>query len=181
MLEAERIEDWRGQEVQDSDGESLGKLDEVFFDPQSRAPVLIAVKSGLLGRRSSLVPVTDATVAPDHIRVAFSKEAIGQADVGEVPSSDEDFQRLGDAYGVRFRDELRLESASEIEARRAKAEAAQRRAEELEQAARTKADDGEVATQRAQTASRDADRAHEEAEEARRAAAEARAEADRLG
>jgi hypothetical protein len=112
MPEAEHIEDWRGREVRDTAGDSLGKLDEVYFDPESRKPVLIAIKSGLLGRRSRLVPLADATVAPDHVRVAYPAATIEDADAQELPTGDEEFSRLGAVYGVRFRDGLQLTSAT---------------------------------------------------------------------
>jgi len=55
MLEVEHIEAWRGQEVHDTHGESLGKLDEVFFDARTGEPLLLSIKSGLLGRHYGLV------------------------------------------------------------------------------------------------------------------------------
>ena len=61
MVSIERLEDWRGQQVFDRAGESLGKLDEIYYDAASGQPVLIAVKSGLLGRKSSLIPLDGTT------------------------------------------------------------------------------------------------------------------------
>lgn len=73
--------------------------------------------------------------------------------------SNQDLARLGDAYGVRFREQLQLESASELERRWAEADAARRRAEELEAAALDKHQQRQAASQRAQAANTDADEA----------------------
>lgn len=179
MLEAEHIEDWRGQEVHDTHGESLGKLDEVFFDARTGVPVLVSIKSGLLGRHSSLVPLADATVGRDYIRLGYAKSTIDNVDASELPISDHDLARLGDAYGLRFREQLQLESATELESRAAEAEAARRHAEELEAAAREKHEQHQAADQRAQAANVDADETARDAAQAQRDAAAARAEAER--
>ena len=79
MVQVQRIEDWLGQQVVDRDGEDLGKLDDVFYDTESGAPVLISIKSGLLGRKSAVVPLDGATVDRDHLQVAHTKETIETA------------------------------------------------------------------------------------------------------
>ena len=57
MINAEHIEDWRGKEVVDPDGVSLGKLQEVFYDKGTQTPILLAAKGGLLSRKVKLIPV----------------------------------------------------------------------------------------------------------------------------
>jgi sporulation protein YlmC with PRC-barrel domain len=183
MIGVEHIEDWRGKTVIDPDGEQLGKLEDVYFDSVSGTPLLIAVKSGLLGRKSTLVPVNDATVGPDHVRVTHRKEAVeGAAGVGgEGAPDDQQLAELGSAYGLKFSDRVRLESATERETNHAEAEAARLRAEQLEAEARQKSSDREAAHERADAAGDDAGRAEREAEAAREAAEQARQQADRYG
>ena len=48
----ERIESWSGQDVLESGGEKVGRLDEVYYDPATSEPVLLSVKHGLLVVRS---------------------------------------------------------------------------------------------------------------------------------
>ena len=125
MIGIEHIEDWRGQAVVDRDGETLGKLDEVYYAPGTDRPVLIAIKSGLLGRKASLVPLHGATAGRDHLQVAHDKATIdGTADIhrGDTPSTEE-LAALGEAYGIRLASDQPLESASDLQARRAEAEA----------------------------------------------------------
>jgi sporulation protein YlmC with PRC-barrel domain len=183
MIGVERIQDWRGQRVIDPDGEELGKLDDVFFDTVSGMPMLIAVKSGLLGRKSTLVPVNDATVGPDYVRVTHRKEMVDRAGAigGETAPDAERLGELGTAYGLKFSDRVQLESATERETNQAEAEAAQARAARLETEAQQKHSAHEDARARAQSAGTDAGQAEREAEQAGRAAQEAREQADRYG
>jgi len=183
VIGVEHIEDWRGQAVIDPDGEQLGKLDEVFFDAGSGTPLLIAVKSGLLGRKSTLVPVVDATVGPDYVRVTHRREAVDRAaGIGdEAPLEADQLGALGSVYGLKFADRVRLESATERDAQRAEAGAARARAEELEADAEHKRVAREAAQEQAAAAGDSAGRAEREADDARQAAADAREHADRYG
>ena len=104
MIGIEHIEDWRGQVVVDRDGETLGKLDEVYYAPGTDRPVLIAIKSGLLGRKASLVPLHGATAGRDHLQVAHDKatiESTSEIHRGDTPSAEE-LNALGEAYGIRL-------------------------------------------------------------------------------
>jgi sporulation protein YlmC with PRC-barrel domain len=181
MIGVEHIEEWRGHQVLDAAGEQLGKLEDVLFDSGSGTPLLISVKSGLLGRRSALVPVDGATVGPNYIRVAHRKEEVDRVDAFDGVPDAEQLGALGGVYGLEFSDRVRLESASQRETNRAEAEAARARADQLEAAAQRKLAAHEAAHERAQTAGDDAGRAEREAAEARQAALEAREQADRYG
>jgi sporulation protein YlmC with PRC-barrel domain len=183
MIGVDHIEAWRGQQVYDADGTQLGKLDDVYFDSASGTPLLIAVRSGLLGRRSNVIPIDGAVVGPDYVRVVYRKEAVDRAaDAGGdgVPDA-EQLSALGAAYGLAFSERIRLESAGEVEANRAEADAARRRADQLEAAAQEKLSVRDAARQRADGATDDATQAEREAESAREAALEARRQADRYG
>jgi len=182
--EVEHIEGWKGQGVIDSAGAELGKVDEVLFDSTSGSAVLLAVKSGLLGRHSTLIPVQGATFGRDYVRVAHSQATVDSASQRQSQSSGgtpnrEELTALGDAYGVRFPDQLGLETVAEMQARKAEADAARQRAEELAATAREKLDQRDAAGERAMGAKTEADQAQQEAEEARRAALEAREQAQR--
>lgn len=181
MIAAEHIEDWRGKEIRDADGQSLGKMQEVFFDAGTGTPLLAAIKSGLLGRHTKMIPIDGAVVGPDYLRVVHAKQAVEaspNAD-GDAPPDAVALDEIGKAYGLQFSAQVRLESATAIEKRRAEAEAARRRAEEAEAAAREKAAAVEAARSRATGASAESQRAEQEAAEAHEAARRARIEADR--
>jgi len=68
MLSIEQVEEWVGQEVVDVDGERVGKLDEVYYSTTTNEAVFAVVKSGLLGRHSSLVPLAGASVGREYLK-----------------------------------------------------------------------------------------------------------------
>lgn len=181
MLNVERIEEWRKQDVLDSEGEKIGKLDEVYYDTGGDGEaIFLSVKSGLLGRHTALVPLTDASVGRDYIRVGYTREQIEQADSrdpeGEI--SRESVASASAAFGLELPEGLEVESASLINERRARAEEARQRAEELEAQARERADEHANAEHEADEAAAKAREAEDEKRQARSAAEEARAAAD---
>jgi hypothetical protein len=176
VTEVERIDEWRGQTVHDADGERIGKLDEVYYDRDSGEPVLLSIKSGLLGRRATLVPVAGASVGRDYVRVPHGGEQLKRAQgnrPGQVLGAEET-RGVADIYGLELPGGAELESASLIEQRRAAEVEARRRADELEQEAYEKADEVKEAHRRADEAARRAGEAEREGELARQAALKAR-------
>jgi PRC-barrel domain len=76
---AESLADWLGKDVLDADGEKVGKLDGVFYDAEVDVPSFVAVKSGLVGKHLTLVPLQDASVSPDFLRLGYRKAMIKDA------------------------------------------------------------------------------------------------------
>jgi sporulation protein YlmC with PRC-barrel domain len=183
MISVENIEAWRGQKVIDPAGEDLGKVEDVFFDVGSGTPLLVSVKTGLLGRKSKLVPIDGASVAPNHVRVAHSKDVFDRADEmhGDGAPGGDELAAIGSAYGLRFADRVQLQSATERDRLRQEAEAARARAEQLEAEAEARLAAHEEARQRVEMAGSDAGQTERDAEAARQAALQARQEADRYG
>ncbi|MGI8558275.1 MAG: PRC-barrel domain-containing protein [Solirubrobacteraceae bacterium] len=180
MNNIEQISDWRGQDVLDSGGEKIGKVDEVFHSAGGGEAAFVAVKSGLLGRRSHLVPLAEATFARDYIRVAFTQQQVEQADGApegtlDPPTAD----RVSALYGMEPRG-VAYESASLIDSRRVEAEEAQRRADELEERAQEQVSQVEAARRDADDAAVRADQVERDGHRAREDAESARAEADTL-
>jgi sporulation protein YlmC with PRC-barrel domain len=179
MINVEHIEDWRGKDVVDPEGATLGKLQEVFYDRDTQTPILLAIRHGLLSRKVTMIPVDGAKVGPDYVRVAHDRTTVDAAPAGvlEPPPNAEELDTIGEAYGLRFSDRVSLESATVIEQRRAEARAARERAAELETQARELAADRDAAHAHAEGATQNASQAHRDAERARQAAEEARQEA----
>ncbi|MGI8801709.1 MAG: PRC-barrel domain containing protein [Solirubrobacteraceae bacterium] len=88
MFDIEAISQWRGQDVLDPEDNRVGRLEEIYHDRQSPAsPGFACVKTGLFGRRLSFVPLAGASMARDHVRVAYPASQIKRA-----PSVDPDGQ-----------------------------------------------------------------------------------------
>jgi hypothetical protein len=79
MFDIERISEWRGQDVLDDEGDRVGRLEEIYYDKHSSSPGFASVKTGLFGRRLSFVPLAGASMARDHIRVAYLADQIKRA------------------------------------------------------------------------------------------------------
>lgn len=177
MPSVEQISEWLGQEVVDAEGESLGKLEDVYYARDRAEPQLALVKSGLFGRKHTIVPLQGATVGREHVRLAYAAQRISQAsdaaqlEPAEVLSGPH-AQQLAGAYGVQLGAED-LDSANALEERRAAAQDAEDRAAKLEAEARERAQDADEAQARAQQRST-------QAAEAEQAAREARVEAEQL-
>ena len=86
MFPAENIRDWRGSNVVDPDGSKIGTLEAVYVDTTTDEPFFASVTIGIIGRHKlTFVPLTGATVAPDHLRVTVAKDLVKDA-----PSIDTD-------------------------------------------------------------------------------------------
>lgn len=181
VINVEHIEGWRGQSVIDPDDQQLGKLEEIYLDKSSGTPMLAAVKSGLLGRHSKLIPIDGASVSRDYVRVVHGKAAVDAAPEAASDGAPDAaaLDAVGSAYGLKFSDRVTLETSGEAEARRAEAEAARARADDLAQEARAKIEARDAAHERASGASDAATQAERDAEAARQAALRAREDAQR--
>jgi hypothetical protein len=64
----------------DPDGNKIGQLEAVYVDTANDVPAFASVKTGMIGRHQlTFVPLDRATVAPSHVRVAYSKRQIKDA------------------------------------------------------------------------------------------------------
>lgn len=140
MFQVENVEQWKGQDVVDTEGDRIGKVEEILFDSRSGQPTLAVVKAGLISKSHVLVPLAGASLARDHVRLAYPKELVESA------------PQLDSSAGVTRDDELMLarhysvtapdhddaaegplyRSSHEIAEQQAAAEAATNRAAELE-------------------------------------------------
>ncbi|MEV4423160.1 PRC-barrel domain-containing protein [Patulibacter sp. NPDC049589] len=182
MREIEAIEDWKGQDVVDLAEQKLGKLEDVWFRIDGAEPVLISVKSGLLGRKRHLVPLTGSTVTRSFVRVAYTGDQVSAA-----PQNDDD-ARLSPAelaavrehYGVDVdgADDVELESGDARGVRVRAAREARAAADEAETAATRAAEAATAAAERAEAARADAEEARRSSDAAAAHATKLRAEAD---
>ncbi len=104
MPETTEAYDFRGRTVVDSQGEKVGKIDELYFDDQGGQPEWALVNTGLFGTKKTFVPIKGASPTGEDLRVAVTK-----AQVKEAPSIDADEElseaeerRLFEHYGVPY-------------------------------------------------------------------------------
>ncbi|MEU9149644.1 PRC-barrel domain-containing protein [Streptomyces sp. NPDC048417] len=94
MFEAGDIREWRGHDVVDASGHKVGLLESVYVDTATDQPFYATVTVGLPTRRRLVfVPLADATVGPDYLKVAYDKDTVKKAPAidtdGELPASQE--------------------------------------------------------------------------------------------
>jgi uncharacterized protein (TIGR02271 family) len=68
-----------GGNVIDNDGNKIGSIGQVFLDDQSGQPEWVTVKTGLFGGGESFVPLRDAEVDGNDIRVPYDKDKVKDA------------------------------------------------------------------------------------------------------
>src|SRR5919107_1573053 len=104
----EKYEDYK---VYDNRGDKIGKVDDLFVDETDHEEY-IGVKLGLLGRKSTLIPMEIVRVneADKTIKVSESKDHVKDA-----PSFDDDEDITGD-YERRIREHFGLGSTESFSA-----------------------------------------------------------------
>jgi uncharacterized protein (TIGR02271 family) len=102
VISTENIDRVIGSDVYDADGDKIGSATEVYLDDQSGTPEWVTVSTGLFGTRSTFVPLRDADLTGDGVRVPVSKAAVKDApkvDADQHLSPDEE-QELYRYYGM---------------------------------------------------------------------------------
>ncbi|WP_222264578.1 DUF2382 domain-containing protein [Modestobacter marinus] len=85
MIGTDTLDRVIGADVYDADGDKIGTASEVYLDDQSGNPEWVTVKTGLFGTKQSFVPIRDADLTGDGLRVPVSK-----AQVKDAPKIDTD-------------------------------------------------------------------------------------------
>lgn len=105
MIQSADIREWRNHDVVDPKGHKIGVLEAVYVDTSTDEPAVVTVRTGLPTRqRLVFVPLDEAVVGPDYLKVSHSKgevrkaPSIGTDDVLLAESEVEIFQH----YGMRY-------------------------------------------------------------------------------
>jgi uncharacterized protein (TIGR02271 family) len=69
----------RGQDLYDSSGDKIGKIEEIYLDADTGAPEWALVNTGLFGTKSTFVPLRDATDDGGNVRVPYEKSQVKDA------------------------------------------------------------------------------------------------------
>src|SRR5689334_4324746 len=79
MIGTETIDRVIGKDVYDSSGQKIGSASEVYLDDESGQPEWVTVRTGLFGTKESFVPIRNADLTDDGVRVSVSKEQVKDA------------------------------------------------------------------------------------------------------
>lgn len=79
MIESQQLDRLPGMNVIGSDGEDIGKVDEVYVDDATGEPSFALVNTGLFGLKSSFVPLDQAEISGEDLKVAATKDKVKDA------------------------------------------------------------------------------------------------------
>ncbi len=85
MTEMTEAYEWQGRTMVGSDGEKIGKIGDIYEDPQTGKPEWATVNTGLFGMKSNFVPLAGASPDGENVRVPVTKDQVKDA-----PSVDPD-------------------------------------------------------------------------------------------
>jgi len=87
QLDKDRMLQFRGQNLVDSDGDKIGSIEEIYLDAETNEPEWALVNTGLFGTKSTFVPLRNVTEDDGALRVPYDK-----AKVKDAPKMDADGQ-----------------------------------------------------------------------------------------
>ncbi|MFZ0091179.1 MAG: PRC and DUF2382 domain-containing protein [Solirubrobacteraceae bacterium] len=96
--------EWQGRTMVGSDGEKIGKITEIYEDPNTGRPDWATVSTGLFGTKSNFVPLAGATPHGEDVQADVTKDQVkdapGVENDGELSEPEE--RRLFEHYGVPY-------------------------------------------------------------------------------
>ena len=98
------VRSWIDQDLVDAHQNKVGRISEVYVDRETGEPKFVAVKTGLLGSKSSLVPIEEGQGHGDHVAVPYSKDQVKDAPNidADAELSEAEEQRLYEHYGLQY-------------------------------------------------------------------------------
>jgi len=79
MIGTDTISRVIGQDVYDESGDKIGSAAEVYLDDETGQPEWITVRTGMFGTKESFVPLRDANLTDDGVRVPVTKSQVKDA------------------------------------------------------------------------------------------------------
>ena len=78
-IQRDEVQSIRGQELVDPNGDTIGKVEEIYLDTETDQPEWALVNTGLFGTKSTFVPLKDATRDGEMLRVPYDKSQVKDA------------------------------------------------------------------------------------------------------
>jgi uncharacterized protein (TIGR02271 family) len=96
--------EWQGRTMVGSDGEKIGKITDVYEDPETGKLEWATVSSGLFATKSNFVPLAGAAPDGENVRAGVTKDQVkdapGVEDDGDLSEAEE--RRLFEHYDVPY-------------------------------------------------------------------------------
>ncbi|MDK3255300.1 PRC-barrel domain-containing protein [Blastococcus capsensis] len=110
MIDAASIAELGHRDVYDATGSRIGETSEVYLDDQTGLPEWVTIKTGLFGTKETFVPLRDAELTTDGLRVPVAKDVVKDApkidpDGRLSPAEERELYRY---YGLERDDEVEV-------------------------------------------------------------------------
>jgi uncharacterized protein (TIGR02271 family) len=104
MTEMTDAYQWHGRTLTGSDGEKIGKITDIYDDPQTGKPEWATVSSGLFGTKSNFVPLAGASPDGEDVRAQVTRDQVKDAPGVEADGelSEQEERRLFEYYNVPY-------------------------------------------------------------------------------
>jgi uncharacterized protein (TIGR02271 family) len=79
MIGTDTISRVIGKDVYDESGDKIGSASEVYLDDETGQPEWVTVRTGLFGTKESFVPIREANLTDEGLRVPVSKAVVKDA------------------------------------------------------------------------------------------------------
>ncbi len=104
MPEMTEAYEWQGRTMIGSDGEKIGKITQIYEDPETGKPEWATVSSGLFGTKHHFVPLAGASPDGEDVRSEVTKDQVNDAPGVEADGelSEQEEVTLFEHYGVPY-------------------------------------------------------------------------------
>ena len=79
MTQVSEVLEWHGRTVVATDGDKLGKVEEIYFDQETDRPEWALVNTGMFAGKSSFMPLEGATSDGEQVTAPYSKDQVKDA------------------------------------------------------------------------------------------------------
>jgi uncharacterized protein (TIGR02271 family) len=102
MISRDSVQTLIGGTAYTNDGDKIGSIGQIYLDNASGEPAWVTVKTGLFGSNESFVPLDQAELTEDGVRVPYDKDRVKGAPNIETDRelSEQEEDRLYGYYGV---------------------------------------------------------------------------------
>ena len=102
--QTEQVRAWIGHTAYGSDGEKIGKIEDVYEDHAGSGPEWFAISTGWFGTKQTFAPVSGATADGDRLMLPYTKDQLRDAPNWDTTGSMDDFDadRLYGHYGFEY-------------------------------------------------------------------------------
>jgi uncharacterized protein (TIGR02271 family) len=104
MVDIDTVRSWQGHTMVDRDGDKIGTIDAIYLDDQTGESEWALVNTGLLGAKSTFVPLAQANTVGDDVQVSYEKQLVKDAPRVEADQhlSEAEEQELWRHYGLDY-------------------------------------------------------------------------------